>query len=62
MGSNVELHHAGEEDRRVVARRIFKALCALYPDRYLMLVESREVVSDRPPAGALTALESPAAP
>ena len=37
MGSNMGKNLAEEDDRHVVARRIFKALCALYPDRYLML-------------------------
>jgi hypothetical protein len=66
---------AGEEDdRSVVARRIFKGLCALYPDRYLMLVlpgnvlvlpgdvSPSDVASDPPPAAALNAPQSPAAP
>jgi hypothetical protein len=28
-----------KEERQVVARRIFEALCAHYPDRYIALVE-----------------------
>jgi hypothetical protein len=60
-GSNMEEKPTEEAgDRRVVAHRLIKALCALYPDRYLMLVVPREVVSD--PAAALVALENPAAP
>jgi hypothetical protein len=58
-----------DDDRHIVARRIFKALCALYPDRYLMLalpgdvlVLPGDVVRDPPPAAALTAPQSPAAP
>ena len=27
------------EERRAVARRLFEALCAHYPDRYIALVE-----------------------
>jgi hypothetical protein len=67
---------AEEDDPSVVARRVFKALCALYPDRYLMLVLSGDVLvlpgdvlvppsdvaSDPPPAAALTAPQSPTAP
>jgi hypothetical protein len=63
LGSTMERNPVEEEeDGRVVARRIFNALCALYPDRYLMLVQPREAVSDPPPAPALTALENPSAP
>jgi hypothetical protein len=28
-----------EDDRRAIARRLFEALCALYPDRYVALSE-----------------------
>ena len=28
-----------KEERQVVARRIYEALCAQYPDRYIALVE-----------------------
>jgi hypothetical protein len=28
-----------KDERRAVARRIFEALCAQYPDRYVTLVE-----------------------
>src|ERR1700733_8592978 len=61
MGSNMGKNLAEEDDRHVVARRIFKALCALYPDRYLMLalpgdvLVLRDVVRDPPPAAALAA-------
>ena len=68
-GSNMEQNLAEEDDRCDVARRIFKGLCALYPDRYLMLVQPGnvlvlpgDVASDPPPAAALTAPQSPAAP
>jgi hypothetical protein len=36
------------EDRRVVARRLFDALCAQYPDKYIALIQPRDV-EDRPP-------------
>jgi hypothetical protein len=69
MGSNMQQNLAEEDDRSVVARRIFKGLCALYPDRYLMLVlpgdvlvPPSDVASDPPPAAALSAPQSPAAP
>jgi hypothetical protein len=69
----MEQNLAEEGDRCVVARRVFKALCALYPDRYIMLalpgdvlvlpgdVLQGDVVRDPPPA-APAAPESPAAP
>ena len=41
MKSNVEQNQAHEQDQRDVARRLFKALCALYPDCYIALVESQ---------------------
>ena len=58
----MEQNLAEEDDRCVVARRVFKALCALYPDRYLMLVLPGDVAIDPPPAAALTAPQSPAGP
>ena len=36
------------EDRRVVARRLFDALCAQYPDKYIALIQPRDV-EDGPP-------------
>jgi hypothetical protein len=35
------------EDRRVAARRVFDALCAHYPDKYVVLVQPR--APDDPP-------------
>ena len=40
----MEQNQAEEDDPRVVARRIFRGLCALYPDRYLMLVLPGDVL------------------
>ena len=31
------------EDRRVVAHRLFDALCAQYPDKYIALIQPRNV-------------------
>jgi hypothetical protein len=60
---------AEDDDRCVVARRIFIALCALYPDRYLTLVlpgdhlhDEARVAYDPFPATALNVRQSPAAP
>ena len=44
MGSKHGTELAEEDDPRVVARRIFKGLCALYPDRYVMLVLPGDVL------------------
>jgi hypothetical protein len=35
------------EDRRVVARRLFEALCTQYPDKYIALIQLRDVEIDR---------------
>ena len=35
------------EDRRVVARRVFDALCTHYPDKYVVLVQPH--LLDDPP-------------
>ena len=56
----MEQHLAEEDDRRDVARRLFKALCALYPDRYIALVEPRDVASDRLLALELPTVDAPA--
>ena len=44
----MEQQQVVEGDRAVVARRLFKALCELYPDRFVTLVESRDDVPDSP--------------
>jgi hypothetical protein len=49
-----------KEDRRDVAHRLFHALCARFPDRYIVLVEPPDVVNDRPPTPAFTVAETPA--
>jgi hypothetical protein len=36
------------EDRSVVARRLFDALCAQYPDKYIALIQPRDVVDGSP--------------
>ena len=58
MKSNVEQNQAHEQDQRDVARRLFKALCALYPDCYIALVESQEVASGRPLALELPSVDA----
>jgi hypothetical protein len=42
------------EERRAVARRVFEALCAHYPDRYITFIEqpgSEEISAKRPTQG-----------
>jgi len=29
------------EDRRIIAKRLFEALCAAYPDKYITLIHAR---------------------
>jgi hypothetical protein len=36
------------EARHVVARRVFDALCARFPDKYIALIQPRAVANDRP--------------
>jgi hypothetical protein len=36
------------EDRSVVARRLFDALCAQYPDKYIALIQPRDIVHGSP--------------
>ena len=45
------------ENRRIVAKRLFEALCAQYPDKYIVLIQPRDVVNDRLPAPDLNSQE-----
>jgi hypothetical protein len=38
------------EDRRIVAKRLFDALCAAYSDKYITLIQPREPDAPCPPA------------
>lgn len=40
---------AETEDRHVVARRVFDALCARFPDKYVALIQPRS--DDQPLSG-----------
>ena len=42
---------AETEDRHVVARRVFDALCARFPDKYVALIQPRSVAGDQPLSG-----------
>jgi hypothetical protein len=44
-----------QDDRRAVARRLFVALCAQYPDRHIALIEQPGVASRSPAAETATA-------
>ena len=35
------------EERRVIARQVFDALCAQHPDKYIALIQPRDVLDDR---------------
>jgi hypothetical protein len=39
-------YRAKIEARRVVARDVFDALCAQYPDKYVALIQPRDVLDD----------------
>jgi len=53
---------ARTEERRVVAKRLFDALCAQYPDKYIVLIQPRDVTADRLPAPDLIPGKAPPAP
>ena len=53
---------AGIEDRRVVAKRLFEALCAHYPDKYIALIQPRDVANELLPAAELATGKATAAP
>ena len=38
------------EDRRIVAKRLFDALCATYSDKYIALIQPREADAPLPPS------------
>jgi hypothetical protein len=49
---------ARTEERRVIAKRLFDALCAQYPDKYIALIQPRDG-DDRPSAPALIVGKDP---
>jgi hypothetical protein len=51
-----------QNDPRAVAMRIFKALCAKYPERYIALIQPRDANAGRLSAPDPTPVESSAAP
>ena len=46
------------DDQRAIARRLFEALCAKYPERYIALIQPRDTAADGLSAPDLTAVES----
>lgn len=53
---------AGNEGRRAVAKRLFEALCAQYPDKYIALIQPRDVANELMPAPELATGKATAAP
>jgi hypothetical protein len=47
--------------RRAIARRLFDALCAQYPDKYIALIQPPNAANVLPPAPGLAAAETPPA-
>jgi hypothetical protein len=47
------------EDRRVVARRLFEALCTRYPDKYIALIQPHDVANGPSPPEADLAVVLP---
>ena len=62
MESNVEQHRAEKEDPRDVARRLFKALCELYPDRYIAMIQPNNLPNIRPELPTITTVEAQTIP
>jgi hypothetical protein len=54
---NVDQPPQDQNDPRFIARRLFKELCALYPDRYIALIEQPPLLSTE-----LATAKVPAAP
>ena len=46
------------DDQRAIARRLFEALCAKYPERYIALIQPRDTAADGLSAPDLSAVES----
>ena len=57
----MEQEQVGEGDR-AIAHRLFKALCELYPDRYITLIDPHDVAVDPPPSLSSLDVEAPIAP
>ena len=47
------------EERQVIARRIFEALCEHYPDRHIALVERPGSIEPTPTADSAMAVDEP---
>jgi len=44
-----------DDDRRAIARRLFEALCAQFPDKYIALIQPRDVANEPLPPPELAA-------
>ena len=42
------MEQPAKDERRDIARRLFKALCTRFPDRYVILIDSRDAPIGRP--------------
>jgi hypothetical protein len=51
----MEQQRLPENDPRYIAWRLFQALCAQYPDRYIALIQPRELANGRLSAPKFTA-------
>jgi len=48
-----------KDERRAVARRVYAALCAHYPDRYIALFEHLQVGTGSPQSVLTTSVAAP---
>jgi hypothetical protein len=50
------------EDHAALASRLFQALCALYPDRYIAMILPNDPPNMRPELPTITTVEAPTIP
>jgi hypothetical protein len=62
MEPNMERPPPDQDDPRYIAKHLFEALCAQYPDKYIALIQPREVADDRLPASEISRSKATASP
>jgi hypothetical protein len=62
MDPNMERPPPDQDDPRYIAKRLFEALSAQYPDKYIALIQPREVADELLPAAKLATGKATAAP
>jgi hypothetical protein len=62
MEPNMERPPPDPDDPRYVAKRLFEALCAQYPGKYIALIQPRDVANEPLPAPEVSDSEAPGSP